>query len=148
MKDPSTLLKVTAVVSSLLLGGAFICYRAGAFDSRTGPPAQPAEISNSPHPQQILLDSSKSGRIFRDPGEAQQPATATPQPPITIMSGSKSLEPSIIIPASNRPAPPPPANPPAPPAIMGGTKSLFIAPMPRPQATQPPAPVLPPGPLQ
>jgi hypothetical protein len=142
----NSLLKVTAVVSSLLLGGAFICYRAGAFDSRTEPPAPPAEISNSPPSQQILLDSSKSGRIFRDPGQAQQPASGTPQPPITIMSGSKSLEPSTIIPPANRPAPP--ANSPTPLTIMAGSKSFIIAPPPKPQGAQPPAPAPSPGPRQ
>ncbi len=102
MKSPNSLLKVATVVSSVLLVGGFVSYRAGAFDWLTGTGARPANSESSPALDPSLLSGSKSDLIFREPANSQQPPPAA-QPAPAIMSGSKSLAPAIFPPAQPDP---------------------------------------------
>jgi hypothetical protein len=65
MKQPSSFLKLAVVLSSLLIGGVFICYEAGfrllAAASR---PADPADPVNALTPEQIqFMGGSKSAMV-------------------------------------------------------------------------------------
>lgn len=115
------LVKLTVLASSLLLGAAFVSYRAGAFDwsSRSDsatietPPIPPHPTVVVPPrtqvappaasvPEQQIFYGSKSGAVFVEPQPTPQPAQApTPQQTANsapqsavIMSGSKSLMPA------------------------------------------------------
>ncbi len=120
MKQPGVLLKVAAVVSSLLLLGGFVCYRAGAFTwlgglgGRPQPTSSPGlEEKEEPTPvaQPELFYGSKSGRIFpHDAGKSLKPQPSAAQPTPTLMGGSKTIilaKPSL------------PTTPTAPPAAPG-----------------------------
>jgi len=137
MERSRPILKVAAVAVSVCLVGAFVAYRAGAFDSPP-PPAPPAEPTPqpdgepaatapaSPTPPVFML-GSKSARVYDEsllkqfeqlplvqaaPAAGTQPAT--PNTPI-FLGGSKSLTP-LFPPAATpgatlQPTPPPPAAP-------------------------------------
>jgi hypothetical protein len=126
VKQPNPLLKLAAVISSVLLAGGFVAYRAGAFNSLMEPSPQPADSESSP--------TSAVG----DEPTGEQPA-------LTIMPGSKSAiigGPTLVddsmnppdkrarvlgLPDAKPPAtsqqPPPGTTKPARRTIMGGTKS-------------------------
>jgi hypothetical protein len=113
MKTPSTILRLAAVVSSILLAGGFVSYRAGVFDNllkvRVAPVEEGAPIAQVPLPESVTKDTpylidgtSKSGAIFR--GQVLTPAPqpeATPPKKPTLMSGSKSVAP-LLGPGSGR----------------------------------------------
>src|SRR5262249_52073285 len=99
MRQPSSLLRLGAVVSSLLLAGGFVSYRAGAFDSLMRSNAEPAanesaEAENTEtsdqHPIYLIDGTSKSAAIFRGSLPTQQPQPGTSQRQPTVMSSSKS----------------------------------------------------------
>lgn len=128
MNQPHFLLKVTAVVSSALLAGGYVCYRAGAFDdlvrtapSLTGTSPDPTKSQDRPHttkrPKRTIIPSTKASPLHVDelafinpvvrPPAPQAPSgTGQPTPPthqaaptgIVIMSGSKS---SLLSPRVN-----------------------------------------------
>jgi hypothetical protein len=123
-----------AVVSSVLLGAAYVMYASG-----------------------ILMPSSKSGRVsmpdLSGNAAASQPAPASPTTQqIMLMAGSKSKAPiftppatkPVLLPGSKAPArlvePPaqtqtsPPASQPAKPILIHGSKSARIE-LPTPQYT-------------
>jgi hypothetical protein len=107
MKQPNVLLKLAAVVSSLLLVGGFVSYRAGAFNWLLGTSARPEEAASeqpppdTAQPAQTIMYSSKWGVFVapsppstpseQAPAPSQQPAAGTTQPAPAIMSGSKSF---------------------------------------------------------
>ncbi len=114
------LVKLSVVASSLLLGAAFVSYRAGAFDwsSRSDrttietPPVPPhptvvvpARVQVAPPaapvPAPQIFHGSKSAAVFVAPQPTPEPApqqAASPAQPsrqsAVIMSGSKSLMPA------------------------------------------------------
>jgi hypothetical protein len=79
VKQPHALLKVAVVVSSVLLAGGFVAYRAGAFRSLWGTSAQTEGV----------MPSSKRQRIFL-PTDKSQPVPPSAEADLTIMGGSKS----------------------------------------------------------
>jgi len=106
------LVKLAAVASSLLLGAAFVSYRAGVLQWSPGssdqsvettPPADhttevgPAAATD---PDSAIFASSKSGAVFVEEQPSPEPApapqqAAPPRPPTAvILSGSKSLMPA------------------------------------------------------
>ena len=116
MKQPNSLVKLAAVVSSVLLVSAFICYRAGAFHWLMAAPAPAASGNNPADPNDIMFSGSKSMEpLFVIPTAdvpAAPPSSAQPAP--TILPGSKRGE--IFTPADTPGAQPPsPASPAAPP---------------------------------
>jgi hypothetical protein len=127
VKQPHILLKVGVVVSSVLLAGACIAYRSGAF-SRSTPPA--------------------------DPASAEQPPTEVAQPAPTLMPGSKSfqLTSGTRVELGNNvytveigPYTPPTTEDPKKRLILPGSKSSFVFP-PKTPATPPSSPAQPPAP--
>jgi hypothetical protein len=124
VKHPNLLLQMAAFLSSVLLIGGFVSYRAGAFDRYLGrEAAAPAEVESTPVNDPELFYSSKSGRVFSsppgsspdhlttdglyrvtvelsDPGKSQQSPPAGTRPAPVILPGSKSLAPLVS------PAPP------------------------------------------
>lgn len=99
------LFKFIAVVNSVLLFGAYVCYRGGvvkAFESKSIPSAAPdshptSTASPSPPPdnQSVIMPGSKVGMV--DFERSRPPASAPTQPTVSepeyeriIMSGSKS----------------------------------------------------------
>ncbi|HVL15940.1 MAG TPA: hypothetical protein VM529_25430 [Gemmata sp.] len=141
MERSRPILKVAAVAVSVCLVGAFVAYRAGAFDSPP-PPAPPAEPTPQPDgepaaaptpPTQtpaspVFMLGSKSARVYDEnllkqfeqlPLVQAAPATggtqpATPSTPV-FLGGSKSLTP-LFPPAATpgatlQPNPPTPAAP-------------------------------------
>jgi hypothetical protein len=109
VKQPHALLKLAAVVSSVLLVGGFVSYRAGAFTGLMETGEQPAEPASSPDPEKNLMGGSKSKTISFEPPAAQQPPPGTGPRSPTIMSGSKSIAPVIVpLPANSQPASPVP----------------------------------------
>jgi hypothetical protein len=113
VKQPHLVVKLAALVSSTLLVGGLVAYRAGAFDWLTGrrAPAPTSETSSTRHegqsekttqPALTIIPSTKSG--YREPvidellgvqpsGTAQQPASDSKQPAPTMLPGSKSFTP-------------------------------------------------------
>jgi hypothetical protein len=59
MKQPNSLVKLTAVVSSVLLAGGFVCYRAGAFDWLRETNKQPVDAGSKRTPESQPTDDSK-----------------------------------------------------------------------------------------
>jgi len=122
-------LKVAAVVSSVLLVGAFIGCRTGAFRPLAKPEPQPAPTQPAPENPPTFMSGSKSlnggpgytigltpagGAAPNDPAK---PATTEPTPekkPLVLMGGPKSAP---VFGPVNGPAPanephaPPPATP-------------------------------------
>jgi hypothetical protein len=116
VKEPNLLIKTAAVVSSLLLVGGFVSYRAGAFNGLVGRSAQPTE-----------------------PAVFQQTPPATTEAAPTMMSSSKSIilgtnhytvpnAPPATEPAGTPPQAPPATTQPGPTVIIGGTKSAAVFP--------------------
>jgi hypothetical protein len=146
VKQSKPLLEVAVVLSSVLLVGAFVCYRAGAFNrflASTQASAQPADSENNSTLEEALFGSSKSDRILRPPA-SQTPAGTTQQDP-AIMYSSKSMILSGPPSAGTKSAPPPAAGTtPAAPTILPGSKSSPLVPLPGPpppekKPTQPPS---------
>lgn len=112
VKYPKALLKVAALVSSVLLAGGCISYHAGAFNRLLAPGSRAEKTAASEQP----------------PPDSAQPAPA-------IMSGSKSFMPSGLksiegltpegtSPTSTAQQSPPETTQPTP-TIMGGSKSSY-----------------------
>jgi uncharacterized iron-regulated membrane protein len=128
-------LKFGALASSLLLGAAFVAYRAGAIEwSRQSdrdavdpptPPAAQSGVSEAP----------------RQAEAAPAPPTAPTTPAVpdrAFFAGSKSAAVFVESPAASAPAltaPPQAATPDQPAVIMSGSKSLMPA-VPRQKAAQ------------
>jgi hypothetical protein len=130
---------LTAIVSSVLLVGAFVCYRAGAFDRLAGTGSPSADSESSPTPDQSIFYSSKAGKILSSPGPAPVDQALVDQ---ALMAGSKSYQ---IIDISKAPTAQPPAGAPPGTTIMSGSKSLFPLsvqgkPQPKAPVKQPAAP--------
>ena len=128
MKQPPILLKVAVLVSSLLLVGGFVSYRAGALDWLTKPSGM--------QPTDKFIGGSKSKVLMvpTAPNNPDAPSPAAEQPLPTYMSGSKSLiAPGILTgPTSTPPSiptmievpkDPPPVTPQQPPAHTALTKA-------------------------
>jgi hypothetical protein len=118
VKQPPFLLKLAAVVSSLLLAGGFISYRAGAFPWLTAPRERPAQAQDGPtdtDAPEAMFGSSKVDRIaiLRVPA-AQPPSGTAPATP-AIMYSSKS-GPAFVPSSPGKPGtqPPGPTQPAAP----------------------------------
>ena len=84
MKKPNSLLKLAAVVSSVLLAGGFVSYRAGAFDHFLESSAPPADSESSPTraggneaTESTIMHGSKSP-VYR---YVVKPNTQSAQPP-------------------------------------------------------------------
>jgi hypothetical protein len=118
VKRPNPILKLAAVVSSVLLVAGFVSYRAGAFDwvGKADSPAVESEpnpadgASQSPAegaPSEAFISGSKSAIFVVPPSSAPPGGSTAGSPP--IMSSSKSIAP-VIPPAS--PPPSQAANPP------------------------------------
>jgi hypothetical protein len=115
VKKPNRLLKLAAVLSSLLLAAGFVSYRAGAFSwlQKPSTPPPPAEPQNIPFTLDNMFYSSKSGPIFVPANGEQQTPTVTQELSPSLMPGSKSI---LIVPptapsgsttpASQQPSPP------------------------------------------
>ncbi len=139
MKQPRFLLKASAVVSSLLLAGGFIAYRAGALDW-ISPQSKPAVLGGSK--SKVLMEPAKTDSQNASPAVGDKPSDASK----TVMSGSKSLfvgeNPYTV---GIGPYEPPKQAPPdtkKPPAIFYGSKSAPVLPpdlpLPPPQTPAPP----------
>ena len=102
MKQPHLLLKTAVVTSSLLLGGGFVAYHAGAFHRLAKPAAQPADSESSPtsenEPPNIdwKYDFTPPAS-WSSPAPEDKPPEGASQPAPTIMSGTKSLNPILFI---------------------------------------------------
>jgi hypothetical protein len=138
MQQPHFLLKLAAVVSSVLLAGGYVCYRAGAFDG-------------------LLGSTPTIGGVTPGSATSQQTAPVTTQPAPTIMYSTKSALLSGRTGTSDLtktgipvPPPAPPRQPAAEPkqsgpqiqVIMSGSKTLFlptqVPPLPNSSGVQPP----------
>jgi len=117
MQSSNPVLKAFVILSSILLVGGLIAYRAGAFDSFT-------------ETRPTTLGGSKVRQVFEVsvPDAAGQASSDAAQPAPIIMSGSKSM-PGLVSPAPSTPPestqPPPPAQKPSP-TIMSGSKTGVI----------------------
>ncbi len=104
MERKSPYLKIAAVVSAVLLVGAFVSYRAGAFQRPAPPEPQPEPAA---------------------PTDTEPRPTPSADQPQHFLYSSKSA------PAFTPASPPPTVNPPAPgnpPAYMGSSKWISIVP--------------------
>jgi hypothetical protein len=119
MKTSSPLLKVAAILSSVLLVSGFLAYRAGAFNRLFGP---------------SMMGSSKSGRAF-EPDQLTTPGAVQTDP--TLMYSSKSIAP-LIPPAGSSTQVPGQQSP----TILPGSKSapILVPPGPPSANAQSPAP--------
>ncbi len=137
MEQSKPYLKVASVVSAVLLVGAFVSYRAGAFERFTKPESQPAVAAPTPDPEappvlsveqspQTFMYSSKSAPAFTP----EAPAHPAGSPP-TYLGGSKYI---VVAPT---PADPPKPNP---PPFLGGSKSKTIFSPDQPKPVPPPLP--------
>lgn len=108
MSHPKPYLKVAAVVSAVLLVGAFVSYRAGVFQrpAPAEPPtpdvtpvaAEPQTPSDADQ-QQAFMYGSKSAPAFGPPSPAPPP-----EKPPEFMAGSKSFRIISLPPAGTPPA--------------------------------------------
>jgi hypothetical protein len=133
MKRSNAVLKVVAILSSVLLVAGFVCYRAGAFNDLLG--TMPTPATAGPNYDPYLYDgTSKSARIFIEPASQPPVAGTTPSRP-TYLGGSKSR--TVFDPAPAAQAPPQP--------MMGSSKSLapLIPPSPNASGAQSAAPAQP-----
>ena len=126
MKQPSSLLKLAAVASSVLLVSAFVSYRAGAINwfvkgsdrpTKVGDPNELNVLTIEDPASLFLMSGSKSDRIVvPEPKAPGNLPTANPQQPLDattpILPGSKSFAPIIGVPGLV-PADAPPSSPPA-----------------------------------
>jgi len=125
MKKTKTLLSMVTVASSVLLAGAFVSYREGAFGALIANSARHNEFGSAESnwnsgsdekPRRSMISSSKSG-VFSNPipesSDAQPPAksqqAASKTSERTIMSGTKSFESTGFI-RGLTPADPPPSD--------------------------------------
>jgi hypothetical protein len=101
VKRTRLLLRIAAVVSSVLLAGGFVCYRAGAFDRLIRTSANTASSS-----RQLLEPDGKGDNEQQSANVRSIPVAPSldAQAQATLMSGSKSFSPSKII-AGLTPAP-------------------------------------------
>lgn len=129
MREPPLLLKLAAVVSSVLLVSGFVCYQSGALPW-IGATDNRATNGEEPAPRAAITPPP-------------QPAPSPTDLEAIIMYSSKSMAPLI------RPTSPPPAQPggTAEPTLMGGSKyraPIFVLPPPgQPTAKPSPAPQTP-----
>lgn len=90
MKRPHYLFRVAALVSSVVLLGGFVSYRAGAFDWFVRSSAEPNDADNTLPPEAQVDDGPRSGKLpwkyDSSPTKIQLP---NPAPP-TIMNGTKA----------------------------------------------------------
>ena len=126
VKQPYFLLKLAAVVSSGVLAGGYVCYRAGAFDASIG-------------------FANRVGIVAPSPTPPQQPTPASGQPAPIIMSGSKSMvisSPALVQDSSEAPPPPIPSDGPLPPLPVPPPSTPIggNVPPPPPPVVPPPAP--------
>jgi hypothetical protein len=135
VKQPHPLLKLAAVVCSVLLAGGFVSYRAGAFHWLLGTSARPADSGSSPAPEESLSDGATEPAPTIMYSTKSMPLSA----PRTSSGSSPFLDAAYSLPLqlSDVPDPEPPtasqqSSPaPAQPAstvIMSGTKSFIIEP--------------------
>ena len=134
----STPVRLATVLSSVLLAGTFVAYRAGEFNPFAETSGDPLVAeSNSTHEPYLYDGTSKSYLIFPStPQQGPEPAQRA-----AMMASSKSAvfaEPLVPAPAKR------------PPTVMAGSKSKapLIDPSLGPQATQPSAPGQPSSPPQ
>jgi len=139
MKLPKPVLQLGAIVSSAVLIGAFVCYRAGAFNGLTETNMPLVDAGSSPTIESNEPDSPKEEKVAVDPAAARVDPS--------FLAGSKSLSPLIVPPSQTSSAqqPPPPTTP-LSQAIMYSSKSapIFIPPqgsiVPPPATATKPAP--------
>jgi hypothetical protein len=91
MKQPNTLVKSAAALSSVLLVGAFVGYRAGGFDWFMQTSAGPADSASNLSLQGNRTDAVQSGETALQPATSEQPASNTSELAPVLMSGSKSF---------------------------------------------------------
>jgi hypothetical protein len=135
MTQPNLFVKVAVVTSSVLLLGACVGYRAGAFDwlmadkrgnlgkSDTKAPIEPAgratPVGETPASLDLpptIMSGSKSAFLMVPPSTSSGPQAPTTQPPPpTIMYSSKSMAP-LIKPPDTQSSQAPPASQTATPA--------------------------------
>jgi hypothetical protein len=143
MKLSGSLLKSAVVVSSVLLVGGFIAYRAGAFNRLMAPTPQPVESSGDPIGDDYLLSGSKSDRIILVPATTQQPAGDKAQLDAALMGGSKtiSIGPLVTPPSGSTPGAQSTSTKESTPTLMGGSKyaPIVIPPPPNKSSPQPPS---------
>jgi hypothetical protein len=158
VKRAPFLLRIAAIVSSVLLAAGFVAYRAGAFGWFNNSSAEPADAGSKPagakgQPPAAdpLFYGSKSG-IISDPALVTDGPLANKQTPAPIMSGTKSFAPAIIIggpptnegkPPAQAQAPPTPAKQPTPTIMFGPKSAPVFVPEPKPPTEKPPTPAQP-----
>jgi hypothetical protein len=130
MERAKPYLKVAAVVSAVCLVGAFVAYRAGAFDGPP-PPAPPPAPETQPAPGPVpppaptpetptsptFMLGSKSAYVYDEnalKALTQSTQTGSPANPV-FMGGSKYIAP-IFGPSTTGPGSAEKSRPPAPPA--------------------------------
>jgi len=139
MKLPKPLLQLGAIVSSAVLIGAFVCYRAGAFNALTETSSPLVDADSSPTIEINDPNSPKEGNVAVDPAAVRVDPS--------FLAGSKSLAP-LIVPSSQTSSAqqPPPPSAPLSQAIMYSSKSapVFLPPqqsiVPPPTSATQPAP--------
>src|SRR5262245_54612535 len=131
MMKTHPLFRVAAVLSSVLLVGGFVGYRAGAFSWLTetsapsvDPASKPPDSTGQPNSQAPILYGTKSAVIV-DPNLVNEKPATTQAPPV-IMSGSKAMMPPqwTSPSAAKSPAPTQSTSPPTQqtaPTIMAGS---------------------------
>lgn len=143
MKQPHYLFRAAALVSSVLLVGGFVSYRAGAFDWFMATNAEVADSGSSPtrgdnpsgttaKPTPRLLPDSKVGVQFEEFSESvkrgpQPPATSQPTPSAGrhesfVTAGEQAYEDFLKGILESPPAAPTKQTA---PILMGGTKSAM-----------------------
>ncbi len=121
------LLRVAALLSSVLLGFVFVAYRSGAFSGVTETRSRPVDSESAPpdsgtrsRADKTLFYSSKTGAIVLPGAVIESPSPDTTKPTPTIMGGPKSapvfVSPSLqwAVPNSPRFGPPIATQPPVP----------------------------------
>jgi hypothetical protein len=98
VKRPHYLLKVFAVVSSVLLAGGFVSYRAGAFNERNRTSAESADPGNTPPDSEsktpVRFFSTKSAYVS-SPVSWQDLGYFSTQPTASILSGTEGSTPAV-----------------------------------------------------
>lgn len=135
MKQPNSVFKLAAVVSSVLLASGFVAYSAGGFGWLGGDRPVTTKPINRPIVGTETFTGSKSG-ILVDPAVSPTTKTVNAEPPHVFFGGSKSISVTPLV-------PPPPAVTSEPIAadpaqmIMLGSKSPAVRPLISPPAPTP-----------
>jgi hypothetical protein len=153
-------LKVAAIISSVLLVSAFVCYRAGAFNwlveaSTPAPEAATSVVPPSPSTTEAapaLMPGSKSAKIIIPhdattlpsppvvsvPAPTEKPKSSEPAP--VLLPSSKVMAPLIITPPSKAQSAPPAV--PTPPLDKGPSATPPVPTKQAPATTAPARPIL------